>query len=122
MNNDSIDFKALFGEGPFADVTDGTVNGGKPCAVGYSCPPWREVAVEREPDWSELTVEAWFRGNVQGLVGLAQDFRRVRGLAPGQEVFIVPPRGVVAQMAPVLDELRSHGIRVTWSDDIHPDD
>jgi hypothetical protein len=40
MNNDSIDFKAVFGEGPFADVTDGTVNGGKPC---------RPIPYEEEP-------------------------------------------------------------------------
>jgi hypothetical protein len=71
-----------------------------------------------EPDWSALTVEAWFRDNIQGIADLAQEFRRCRGLSPGHEVYIAPPRDVVAQMTPVLDELRSHGIRVTWSDGI----
>jgi hypothetical protein len=87
--------------------------------------------VEPEPDWQELVNQSWRnhpalrntpegfypetvrRQQVQGIVQIAQEFRKVRGLNPGETVWILPPKGVQREMFPIIEDLRAHGILVS---------
>lgn len=134
MNNPQIDFGALFGT-PFALAAEGRdwryPNCAPiPCPGSQPCPPVQEFRVEPEPDWRELVNQSWRnhpalrnvtegfypqtvrRQQVQGIVQIAQEFRKVRGLDPGADVWIAPPEGTLREMVPIIEDLRAHGIRV----------
>lgn len=133
MRNPEIDFKAVFGDGagftedpdwPYPDCAP------IPCPGSQPCPPVQEFRIEPEPDWQELVNQSWRnhpvlrnvpeglypetvrRQQVQGIVQIAQEFRKVRRLEPGTEVAIMPPEDILREMIPIIGDLWAHGIRV----------
>jgi hypothetical protein len=133
MKNPDIDFGALYGT-PFAPATEGLAwedSVCTPCPGQPPCPSFQEVRIEPEPDWQELVNRSWRnhpvlrnvtegfypetvrRQQVQGIVQIAQEFRKVRGLGPHEAVWILPPNGIRLEMAPIIDDLRAHGILVS---------
>lgn len=131
VNNPQIDFEKIYST-PFYEANNDhgdRVAEMVPC-VPPACPQFQEFRIEPEPDWQELVNQSWRnhpvlrnvpegfypqtvrRQQVQGIVQIAQEFRKVRGLDPGVEVWIFPPEGTLREMVPIIEDLRAHGILV----------